>query len=87
VAAGQNVLEPPVAKRGRPPNPPHESPDDAFASTKVRRKFLSMAKKVAEHRGVDLWEYLESILASSIHRDHYQMGVEIAKQGRRGDAS
>ena len=68
---------------GRPPKPPPEDPLDRFGSTKVRKRYIIHARHVALHRGIELWEYLEQILAPVIEVDYHQTGAEIAKSPRR----
>lgn len=65
---------------------PWDGSDEApcMAVAKVRKRIISHAKQVAEHRGLELWEYMEGILLPTIEKDYHQMGVEIARRPKRG---
>jgi hypothetical protein len=64
------VLEYPMANK---PGPKRDPKPVVKSTTKVNRDILRKANMVAQHRGIDLYDYVESLLAPAVERDYHRM--------------
>ena len=63
-----------------PPVLPVVVPTDPYTTAKIRARLLRRAKDVANHRGIDVQDYLEQVLTPAIERDYQQVVREKAAE-------
>lgn len=65
------VLSPPMPKKN--PRPASSVNEGDKTTTKVYVRLIRRARMISDHRGIDLFEYIDSLLSGPIDRDYRQL--------------